>query len=73
MEAWWNLDRLTGFLQTWSGAQRFKTEHNVDLVDRVTPDLAAAWGDPVETRRVQWPLTLRAGQPRRHNFATSSP
>lgn len=62
MEAQWDLERLTGFLQTWSGAQRFKTQHNADPVDLVTRDLAAAWGDPVQKHQVHWPLTLRAGR-----------
>lgn len=62
MTADWTLQQLAGYLSTWSAVQRYMAERSQDPVRSVLADLQAAWGDPAESRRVEWPLDLRAGR-----------
>jgi SAM-dependent methyltransferase len=57
----WNLEHLVGYLRSWSSTQRFITAKNSDPLDEIADELRAAWGNAKQTRRVIWPLTLRAG------------
>jgi SAM-dependent methyltransferase len=56
----WTLAQYTGFLRTWSSAQRLIAAGGEAKVIAFEAELAAAWGkEPV--RPVIWPLVLRAG------------
>jgi ubiquinone/menaquinone biosynthesis C-methylase UbiE len=55
----WNLDRLKGYLWSWSSTQRFVAAMNRNPLDEIAVDLEKAWGDSRETRRIVWPLNLR--------------
>ena len=57
----WNLERLIGYLRSWSGTQRFIAVNHRDPLDEIAEELRAAWGDAKQTRRVIWPLILRVG------------
>jgi ubiquinone/menaquinone biosynthesis C-methylase UbiE len=61
MTAQWNLDHLIGYLRTWSSTQRFIAAKGSDPLEQIIDDLRSAWGEPRQTRRVIWPLTLRVG------------
>jgi SAM-dependent methyltransferase len=61
MTAQWNLDHLIGYLGTWSSTQRFIAAKGGDPLERITDELRNVWGDPQQTRKVIWPLTLRIG------------
>jgi SAM-dependent methyltransferase len=61
MTVQWNLDHLVGYLGTWSSTQRFIAAKGSDPLEQVTDELRNAWGDPQQTRKVIWPLTLRVG------------
>ncbi|MFL6499376.1 MAG: class I SAM-dependent methyltransferase [Candidatus Udaeobacter sp.] len=61
MTAQWSLDRLLGYLQTWSSTQRFIAAHASDPLEQIIDDLRAAWGDSEQARNVVWPLVLRIG------------
>ncbi len=58
----WNLERLVAYLRTWSSVVRFEAATGEDPVARIAPELAAAWGDPEETRILTWPIFVRAGR-----------
>jgi len=58
----WTLDRLLGYLSTWSAVRGYGEEFGVDPLGRVAKDLHDAWGDPESSRTVVWPLFLRVGQ-----------
>jgi SAM-dependent methyltransferase len=60
MTAEWTLDHQVGYLGTWSAVGRYRKENGVDPVELVLPELARVWGD--RTRRVEWPLSVRAGR-----------
>jgi SAM-dependent methyltransferase len=57
----WDLDRLVGYLRTWSSTQRFIAAKGEDPVKQILDELRSAWKDPRQTRRVIWPLILRVG------------
>jgi len=59
MQLAWTFDHLVGYLKTWSPRQRYLKQHGTDPLDAILADLRAAWGD-VDTRRVSWPLAVRA-------------
>ena len=58
----WRLAELVGYLETWSGVQRYRAAHGHDPVARVAAELAAAWGAPETVRQVRWPLHVRVGR-----------
>ena len=62
MQAEWTLEHLAGYLSTWSAVQRARTATGVDPVPGVIGELRARWGPERAARRVEWPLTLRAGR-----------
>jgi len=59
----WDLARFAGYLGTWSASRHWSDAHGgADPLAEIAPDLAAAWGDPVAERDVEWPLGLRVGR-----------
>lgn len=61
-ETRWTLDRLLGYLGTWSSVRRYRQALGSDPLDLVTAEIAEAWGEPDEVRPVRWPLHLRVGR-----------
>jgi len=57
MVADWSLERVLGYLRTWSATRRWQAREGRDPVAIVEPRMRAAWGD-ASTRRVNWPLKL---------------
>lgn len=57
----WTLVQFAGYLGTWSAVHRYHAETGRHALDLVRARLEDAWGDPLVTRTVSWPLTLRAG------------
>lgn len=58
----WPLDRLRGYLRTWSAAQRYQAAASIDPLTLIDDDLRRAWGAPETERTLRWPLTLRVGR-----------
>jgi SAM-dependent methyltransferase len=58
----WDLERLMGYLGTWSAASRYRAATGHDPLAEAREEMAAAWGDPAQARRLRWPLHLRAGR-----------
>jgi len=61
MTALWDLDRLVGYLRTWSSTQRFIAAKASDPLEEITDDLRKKWGKPEQIRSVTWPLIVRMG------------
>jgi ubiquinone/menaquinone biosynthesis C-methylase UbiE len=61
MTAQWTLDRLVGYLRTWSATQRFIAANQRDPLEEIGDELRSAWGNANDQRLVIWPLTLRVG------------
>lgn len=64
MEEHWTLSQLLGYLGTWSATQRFREAQGFDPIAQLGNELGASWGDPMSSRLVRWPLSLRVGRMR---------
>jgi hypothetical protein len=62
MTAAWDLERVLGYLSTWSAVKAYAKATGHDPVPVFERDFAAAWGDPAEEKTIAWPLILRAGR-----------
>ena len=58
----WPLERLVGYLGTWSGVNAHRERTGRDPLAEIGPALREAWGPPEEPRRLTWPLALRVGR-----------
>jgi SAM-dependent methyltransferase len=58
----WDLERLVAYFRTWSANVRYQAATGKDPIAEIAPELAAAWGDPEETRTLTWPIYMRAGR-----------
>jgi len=62
MQAQWTLAQFLAYLRSWSATQRYLKANGADPVALVEAELARAWGDPREPRRVHWDFHLRVGR-----------
>jgi SAM-dependent methyltransferase len=62
MTAEWDLERVLGYLSTWSCVKRCTQETGRDPIAEFAELFANAWGDPRAGKTVTWPLVLRAGR-----------
>jgi len=60
LETSWDLERVLGYLESWSAVQRYRDHHGSDPLQALRPALASAWG-PSGPRRLRWPVHLRVG------------
>jgi len=58
----WRLPQVLGYLETWSAVQRYRAARGTDPMPGLAAALAPAWGDPLQLRRVEWPLVVLAGR-----------
>jgi SAM-dependent methyltransferase len=58
----WDLERLVGYLRTWSAVSAYARANGADPVALVEHDLEAAWGARGREREITWKLTVRAGR-----------
>jgi hypothetical protein len=61
----WNLEHLSGYLETWSATQKYLAEHKVNPVKPLIEKLQQHWNDPATSRTVSFPLFLRLGRIRK--------
>jgi len=61
IDAHWRVDRLLGYLRSWSSVVRFRQARGVDPVQALEAPLRAAWGASERERAIRWPLTALAG------------
>ena len=62
MLAEWSFVQLLGYLGTWSAVARCREVTGGDPLVDLAGRLAPLWGDPSARRRVEWPLSVRAGR-----------
>lgn len=62
MTADWSLERVLGYLSTWSAVKRCAKETGRDPIAEFEAAFAAAWGDGSAPKTISWPLVLRAGR-----------
>ena len=61
MEVQWTLEAYVGYLRSWSATQAYIKKNGKDPLELVGEKLLQGWGDPAASRRVLWPMTIRAG------------
>ena len=57
----WTLERLAGYVRTWSSSARYRERHGSDAVATLEAELEPVWGDAPE-RKIEWPLVVLAGR-----------
>ena len=62
MVAQWSLLQLLGYIGTWSAVARCREVTGREPTRELAGRLASLWGDPSTRRRVEWPLSVRAGR-----------
>ncbi|HAV78247.1 MAG TPA: SAM-dependent methyltransferase [Anaerolineae bacterium] len=62
MENKWNLSQLIGFLDSWSGTQKYLEQKRKHPLEEVWEELASDWEDEEEKRTVRWALHFRIGR-----------
>ena len=62
MKAFWNFDKMMGFLGSWSAVANYKKREGHDPIPENIERLKAAWGKLDETKEVTWTLSMRAGR-----------
>jgi hypothetical protein len=62
MTAAWGLERVLGYLSTWSSVKACAKETGRDPVAEFEERFAAAWGDRASVKTIAWPLIVRAGR-----------
>ena len=61
MVADWTLEELLGYVGTWSAVNRYRASQGHDPGAMLGERLEPGWARR-ETRRIRWPLTVRAGR-----------
>jgi len=62
MAASWTRSRLLGYVRTWSAVQRYIEAKGENPIPALEQRIAPHWNDPESPRRIEWPLTVRAGR-----------
>jgi SAM-dependent methyltransferase len=58
----WNLASVIGYVSSWSATQRYIAATGKDPLPMLAGELADLWGEPASSRRLEWPLSIRAGR-----------
>jgi SAM-dependent methyltransferase len=56
------LAEFVTYFHTWSAAQKYLNHYNENPIDKILPQLKAAWGNADERREVKWKIILKVGQ-----------
>jgi SAM-dependent methyltransferase len=62
LQAEWDLDQLTGFLDSWSAVRRYVEMQGRHPLGEIWPEISSAWGEPKRRRAFTWPLFMRVGK-----------
>ncbi len=62
MEAMWSLDRVCGYLETWSATQRFIADRHSNPIELIRPRLTEAWGSSNGLKLVSSSMPMRIGK-----------
>ncbi|MCW8928913.1 MAG: methyltransferase domain-containing protein [Gammaproteobacteria bacterium] len=57
-----NFDDFTGYISTWSAYAKAKKNGKKEVFDDLFFRLKAVWGEPNKSKKVTWPIAVRAGR-----------
>ena len=58
----WNLDQLFQYFLSWSSVQAYIKENGTELIENAKAHVTTVWGDPNETKLIQWPIHMLVGR-----------
>jgi hypothetical protein len=62
METRWDRNQFIGFLDSWSGTQRYRSQNGHHPLEEIWDELSSDWGNENEKRTIRWPLYFRIGR-----------
>ncbi len=62
MSASWTLQRLIGYLGTWSALSTYRERQGTDPLVDISARLRQIWGEAAAEKEISWPLSLRVGK-----------
>jgi len=62
MEERWDLDQMAGFLDSWSGTQKYREKRGRHPLEEIWAELAGDWKNEKEKRLIRWQLHFRIGR-----------
>jgi SAM-dependent methyltransferase len=62
MSSDWDFRHFLGYMNTWSATKAFVKANGFNPLERLAPDLMAAWGDPATLRTVRYAFYIRVGR-----------
>ncbi len=61
LNACWSLERVIGYLGTWSALRKYREANADDRIADVAVRLKSAWGEAALEKEISWPMSLRVG------------
>jgi len=58
----WNLEQLFQYFLSWSSTQAYLKDHGLEKIEYAKQQVLKVWGNPEETKLIQWPLHILAGR-----------
>jgi SAM-dependent methyltransferase len=58
----WSLSEFAAYIRTWSAVNKFIETRGEAPLFAFEEALAEMWGDPVQRKRVKWPIHFRIGE-----------
>jgi len=62
MKHFWNLEKLIGYLNTWSSVQKFEAKHQKNPTHNLKEEISLVWENPSEAILFVWDIFLKIGQ-----------
>ncbi len=62
MEARWDRNRLVGFLDSWSGTQKYRQQKGHHPLEEIWDEVVDDWKNEAEQRSIRWNLYFRIGR-----------
>ena len=62
MDATWDRNQLMGFLDSWSGTQKYRQQKGRHPLEEIWDEVVDDWKDEAEKRSVRWNLYFRIGR-----------
>jgi len=62
MEATWDLDKLIGFLASWSAVRKLVEMQGETGFEAHVKELEGVWGEKTQEKKIRWPLHFRIGR-----------
>lgn len=57
----WNLEQLFDYFLSWSATQAYIKDNGTSLIELAKTQVQKIWGNPKETKLIQWPIHILAG------------